>query len=120
MAPVRRPKLDVAGIRYSFDQERDLMQEKMRTILRIAAWNCHQDVCLGPFGTGPVFKNPVREVAEMWKELLFEESEFRGAFKNIIFAIDAKQPGSSKNSKSDLDVFNEVFDPSRIFQTNYR
>ena len=96
------------------------MQEKMRTILRIAAWNKHQDVCLGPFGTGPVFKNPVREVAEMWKELLFEESEFTGAFKNIIFAIDAKHSGSARSSKSDLDVFNEVFDPSRIFRTNVR
>lgn len=120
VAPVRRPKLDETGSRYSFDQERELMKDKMRTILRIAAqWN-HRDICLGAFGVGPIFRNPVREVAEMWKQLLFEESEFTGVFSNVVFAIECSTNGGSRSALSDLEVFQHVFDPSRIFATNYR
>ena len=121
VAPVRRPKLDETGTRYSFDQERELMKDKMRSILRIAAQWGHRDICLGAFGVGPIFRNPVREVAEMWKQLLFEESEFTGVFSNVVFAIETPPSGvSSKSGASDLEVFQYIFDPSRIFATAYR
>ena len=120
VAPVRRPKLDETGTRYSFDQERELMKDKMRSILRIAAQWGHRDICLGAFGVGPIFRNPVREVAEMWKQLLFEESEFTGVFANVVFAIETPSNMSSKSGPSDLEIFQYIFDPSRIFATTYR
>lgn len=120
VAPVRRPKLDETGTKYSFDQERELMKDKMRSILRIAAQWRHRDICLGAFGVGPIFRNPVREVAEMWKQLLFEDSEFTGVFSNVVFAIETPSNVSSKSGLSDLEVFQHIFDPSRIFATTYR
>lgn len=102
---------------YSFDEERELMKDKMRTILRIAAkWN-HKDICLNAFGVGSIFRNPARPVAEIWRQLLFQEEEFRGVFSNVVFAVDCSTNGASK---SDLDIFQYVFHPSQIFQTTYR
>ncbi|KAF2760685.1 hypothetical protein EJ05DRAFT_239834 [Pseudovirgaria hyperparasitica] len=120
VAPVRRPKLDESGSNYSFEQERDLMMEKMRTVLRLAAMYRHVDLCLGAFGCGPEFRNPVREVAKMWKTLLFEEAEFQGTFENIVFAIPSDQPGIPEGGIEELEVFKQVFNPSSIFHTIYR
>lgn len=121
VAPVRRPKLDETGTRYSFTQERDLMMEKMRSVLRIASYCGHKRICIGAFGVGPVFRNPVAEVASMWRTLLFSEAEFQGAFTDIVFAIDnSLSGGTSKSATSEADVFRTVFDPSNIVQTRYR
>lgn len=133
VAPVKRPKLDSSGKKYSFDQEKELMKEKIRTALRIAVYYNHPDICLGAFGCSPYFKNPVKEVALMWKEILFSEtSEFRGHFQNVVFAIEAhegvssnsssssKGKSSSKSSKSDLEVSREVFDPAKLFKAAYQ
>ncbi|KAI9707044.1 MAG: hypothetical protein M1836_000004 [Candelina mexicana] len=120
VAPVRRPKLDDSGTRYSFEQEKELMKEKMRTVLRIAAAWQHKDICLGPFGVGPGFRNPVAEVASMWRGILFSEKEFSGVFANVVFAIESSQTGNAKGSLTDYDVFKREFDPSNVFQTAYR
>ncbi|EON68913.1 hypothetical protein W97_08171 [Coniosporium apollinis CBS 100218] len=120
VAPVRRPKLDESGTQYSFVQEKGLMMEKMRTILRIAAYAGHKDICLGAFGVGPIFRNPVAEVARMWRILLFHEEEFKGVFSNVVFAIESNQPGNSKGGASDFEVFREEFSPSKIFPTTWR
>jgi hypothetical protein len=112
VAPVRRPKLDKTGTNYAFQEERAMMRERMQTILRIAAYYGHQDISLGSFGVGPGFRNPARRVAELWQELLFQEPEFQGLFKNVIFAFDTKRrKGGVDTSAADMDVFNEVFDP---------
>ncbi|KAI9723755.1 MAG: hypothetical protein M1812_001055 [Candelaria pacifica] len=120
VAPVRRPKLDDSGTRYSFEQEKELMKEKMRTVLRIAAAWQHKDICLGPFGVGPGFRNPVAEVATMWRGILFSEREFNGVFSNVVFAVESSQSGSAKGGLTDYDVFKREFDPSNVFQTAYR
>ncbi|KAK7521681.1 hypothetical protein IWX49DRAFT_511220 [Phyllosticta citricarpa] len=120
VAPVRRPKLDESGQRYSFEQERDLMLEKMRTVLRIAfAWG-HRNICLGAFGVGPIFRNPAAEVAKMWKMLLFQEKEFQGAFHNVVFAVETNQPGNTKGGPTEYEIFRREFDPSNVFRTAYR
>jgi hypothetical protein len=138
VAPVRRPKLDRAGTGYAFAEERAMMRERMQTILRLAAANGHRDLCVGAFGVGPACRNPPRQVAEIWRELLFEDDEFRGLFKNVIFAFDTRRgsssgggggagdrerAGSAGRGKGDgaggaegggaaeMDVFNQVFDP---------
>ncbi|KAF2201894.1 hypothetical protein GQ43DRAFT_18202 [Delitschia confertaspora ATCC 74209] len=120
VAPVRRPKLDETGTQYSFAQEKELMMEKMRAVLRIANYCGHTNICLGAFGVGPIFRNPAGEVSKMWRRLLFEEEEFRGVFTDVVFAIEGSAAGSSNGGLSDLDVFRQEFDPSNIFQTRYR
>ncbi|KAF3915166.1 hypothetical protein ABW20_dc0104615 [Dactylellina cionopaga] len=86
VAPVRRPKVDESGL-YSFPQERELQREKMRAILRMAAYQGINDICLSPFGCGS-YKNPVEEVCQIWKELLLARgSEFEGWFRNVVFAV---------------------------------
>lgn len=116
VAPVRRPKLDETGTKYSFAQEKELMKEKMRAVLRIASYCGHRTLVLGAFGLGPIFRNPAAEVARIWRKLLFEEEEFHGSFQDIVFAIDSSMVGPpSKGCLSDLDTFKREFDPSRIF-----
>ncbi|KAL9065906.1 MAG: hypothetical protein Q9157_007314 [Trypethelium eluteriae] len=117
VAPVKRPKLDRTNTEYSFDQERELMLEKMRVVLRIAQQWGHHDICLGAFGVGSTFRNPTRQVARMWKMLLFEDDEFRGIFANVVFAIQSKMPGDDREGAVELEIFKEEFSASNIFKT---
>ena len=96
------------------------MREKLRTVLRVAAWWKHKDICLGAFGIGPIFRNPAEEVAKMWRSLLFQDEEFQGVFENVVFAINSDQPGSSRGASADLEIFQREFDPANIFRTSYR
>ncbi|KAK6524585.1 hypothetical protein TWF281_011488 [Arthrobotrys megalospora] len=67
--------------------ERELQREKMRAVLRMAAYQGISDICLSPFGCGS-YKNPVDEVCQIWKELLLGRgSEFEGWFRNVLFAV---------------------------------
>lgn len=91
------------------------MLEKMRVVLRIAQKWGHQDICLGAFGVGSVFRNPTRQVARMWKGLLFEEEEFRGIFANVVFAIQSKMPGDDREGAVELEIFKEEFSASNVF-----
>ena len=120
VAPIRRPKVDESGSDYSFNQEKELMKEKMRTVLRIAANWQHKDLCLGAFGAGPGFRNPVHQLASMWRELLFVESEFQGMFTNVVFAIEKTSGASGQSESSDFEIFQQEFDASNVFKTAYR
>jgi len=120
VAPVRRPKLDESGTKYSFAQEKELMKEKMRSVLRIASYCGHRNVVLSAFGLGPIFRNPPAEVARMWRKLLFEEEEFHGAFQDIVFAIDCSMVcAPAKGSLSDVETFRREFDPAKIWPTKW-
>lgn len=121
VAPVRRPKLDESGTKYSFAAEKELMREKMRAVLRIASYCGHRNLVLGAFGLGPIFKNPATEVARMWRTLLFEDEEFFGVFQDVVFAIDSTMVGPpAKGHMSDVEVFRREFDPSSIFPVRYQ
>ena len=96
------------------------MKEKMRTVLRIAAASQHPDLCMGAFGAGPGFRNPVAQVASMWRDILFSEEEFQGVFANIVFAIESSAGSSPKGSSNDLEIFEKEFHPSNIVKTAYR
>ncbi|KAF2459564.1 hypothetical protein BDY21DRAFT_282318 [Lineolata rhizophorae] len=113
VSPVHRPKIDEATQKYAFDMERDLMLLKMKTVLRIAAYYHHRRICLGPFGSGPVFGNPVSEIASLWKHLLFEEEEFRGVFNDVVFAIKSDQPGYAADEE--FRIFKSQFKADSIF-----
>ena len=120
VAPVRRPKLDESGRDYSFDQEKELMKEKIRSVLRIAVNYNHRDLCLGAFGAGSGFRNPVQQLAAMWRDILFSEEEFQGAFTNIVFAIEHSCGSSTAQKRSDFEIFEQEFEPSNVFKTAYR
>lgn len=92
----------------------------MKAILRIAAAKGHSDLCMGAFGVGYCFRNPAGQVARMWREILFGDEEFKGAFSNIVFAIESATSGSSKDGTTDLEVFRTEFDPSNIIKTSFR
>ncbi|KAL8959315.1 MAG: hypothetical protein Q9193_003804 [Seirophora villosa] len=119
VAPVKRPKLDESGREYSFEQEKGMMMNKMRSVLRIAAYHRHYNLCMGAFGVGPSFRNPAAQIASMWRTLLFEEDEFRGIFSKVVFAIESAGDGTASSATSDHDVFKKEFDPSNIVKTSY-
>jgi len=64
--------------KYSFDDERQLMEEKIRTALRIAVYYKHPDIYVGAYGCSLIFRNPTREIATMFQDILFLEDEFKG------------------------------------------
>lgn len=113
VAPIQRPKLDAPGQAYLFPQEKELMKEKIRIVLRIAAAWGHRDLCVGAFGAGPSFRNPVCELARMWKDVLFSEPEFKGAFCNIVFAIESE-------ASPEFEAFKLELDPSNVCKTTFR
>jgi hypothetical protein len=135
VCPVKRPKLDSSGKKYSFKQEKELMRDKICTALRIAVYYGYPNLCIGSFGLGPGFRNPPEEVATMWKDAFLKDSEFVGHFHDVVFAFEPEcatsSSGSSKTSASksaskssssksassssrDIDIFRDVFNPSKI------
>lgn len=108
IAALRRPKVvDVptldGGQRKGFANKDDelLTRKKMRLALRMAASNGHDCLVLGALGCG-VFRNPVEDIAEAWKEVL-GESEFEGGWwREVWFAVlDGGDAGN-------FDVFEKV------------
>lgn len=93
IAALRRPKVvDVptpgGGQRKGFANREDalLTRKKMRLALRMAASRGHDCLVLGALGCG-VFRNPVEDVAEAWKEVL-GENEFEGGWwREVWFAV---------------------------------
>ena len=113
VAPVRGPRLKGGGTIYSFFEEQEHMKRKMRTVLRIAAYYNHKSLVIGAFGLGHNFRNPAREVAIMWRGLLYQEEEFRGVFQDV----PAGPPANAKDS--DFAIFKDELSASKIFPTQY-
>ncbi|KAJ5983442.1 hypothetical protein N7481_005541 [Penicillium waksmanii] len=91
MAAEHGPTLNRARDDYANASSRELMKNKMRLILRVAANSYHRRLVLGAIGCG-VFGHPSKRVAELWLDVLSEE-EFGGWFETIMFAVwDPKPP----------------------------
>lgn len=105
VAAIRGPAVekDIGGIeRYERAGDRDIMKEKMRVVLRVAAVKGHRVLVLGALGCG-AFANPKGEVVECWKEV-FSESEFHGGWwERIVFAV--MEPGGTKDGGGNYGVF---------------
>ncbi|KAF4122353.1 Uncharacterized protein GMORB2_7345 [Geosmithia morbida] len=86
---------------YANYKDRDLTVDKMRLCLRMAASHGHTQLVLGALGCG-AFRNPPREIAECWLEVL-TELEFQGGWwDQVWFAVyDAKNEGN-------FELFEEV------------
>ena len=83
-------------------EEVTFMEDKVRSILRIALRNGQTTLVLGALGCG-AFHNPPKHVAEIFKAVLAED-EFDGVFKAIYFAII-----DDHNSNGNLAAFQKVF-----------
>lgn len=97
VAAVQDPELTKGSARpkYRFAADRDLMKSKMRSVLRMAAFNRHRQLVLGALGCG-VFGNPNNEVADCWMEVL-QENEFQGWWDTIVFAVLDNMTGPTSN-----------------------
>ena len=63
-----------------------------------------------PLGCG-AFKNPPLGQAKLWRKILFQDSEFDGKFKKIIFAIfDDHNTGKQHNPFGNYLPFIQTFD----------
>jgi len=139
VCPVKRPKLNGSGKKYSFQDEKELMKDKLRTALRIAVYYGYPNICIGTFGLGSGFGNPPEEVAIMWRDLFLKDPEFVGHFNDVVFAFEppegplgasssssssskssSKHSSSSSSSRSSvssaLDIFKHAFKPSVIHE----
>ncbi|KAI9808643.1 MAG: hypothetical protein M1825_003794 [Sarcosagium campestre] len=84
--------------------DRELMKEKCRLLLRVAAANEHRRLVLGALGCGGL-GHPARGAAEVWKDV-FRETEFKGGWwAEIVFAVYC-HPSRSHN----FDVFHKFLD----------
>jgi len=65
------------------------MRAKIVAALRVAVYYGHENLCIGTFGLGPGFRNPTEEVAILWRDALLFDEEFKGRFRDIVFAFEA-------------------------------
>ncbi|GAB1203964.1 hypothetical protein APSETT445_002609 [Aspergillus pseudonomiae] len=109
MAALRRPDVirNTKPPRYKHIADRAVTKDKMRVILRIAAYNKHRKLVLGAFGCG-AFDNPKEEVANCWAEVL-QEPEFQGWWESIVSTID---DSITQNLNALFTPSREGFDPS--------
>ncbi|KAK9789616.1 hypothetical protein SCARD494_08887 [Seiridium cardinale] len=94
VAGIRQPMLSGDKQAFGLRGDRDLTKDKMRLVLRVAARERHEILVLGAIGCG-AFKNPPRDVAKCWSEVL-QEDEFKGGWwREIWFAVfDARNEGN--------------------------
>ncbi|KAJ5815000.1 hypothetical protein N7474_006777 [Penicillium riverlandense] len=109
MAATDGPAITVADDgqeKYLNTLDRDVMKDKMRLILRVAGHSGHRTLVLGAFGCG-VFRNPKHDVAHCWAEVL-KESEFKGWWEVIVFAILEKKAESVDGADLTLQIFRSI------------
>lgn len=87
---IRRPEKTQKG-GYKHDADRRLMRSKIRMTLQTAAYHGLDVLVLGAHGLG-VFRNPKRDVASMFADLL--AGEFKGTFVHVSFAILEPENGN--------------------------
>lgn len=82
--------LEESSEMYADADDRLLMAEKMRVVLRTAIRNRHRQIVLGALGCG-AFQNPPKEVSQLWADVL-QEPEFSGGWwEDVIFAVLSDQ-----------------------------
>ncbi|RGP78097.1 hypothetical protein FLONG3_3775 [Fusarium longipes] len=86
---------------FAKQSDRELTKRKMRLCLRIAAHRKHKLLVLGALGCG-AFRNPPREIARCWLEVL-KETEFQGGWwEEVWFAV------FDKRREGNLEIFEEM------------
>ena len=86
-----------------------MVENTIRTILRMAYTNGQRRLVLGALGCG-AFNHPPKHMAQVFKKVL-HEPEFNGIFKEVHFAI-FDDHNAKRKGVSNVDAFTEVFKPS--------
>lgn len=70
-----------------------MVKDKIRGALRICAFRGHETVVIsGDWGLGNGHRNPPRELAEVWREVLLYDPDLRGRIREVAFVFeDASQ-----------------------------
>lgn len=90
-----------ANARYMSDT-----REKLRQTLRQCALKGYNTLVLGAFGCG-AFHNPPRLIAELYEEL-FNDPEFKGLFKKVVFAVLEAVPSDKANGEQFTALCNRL------------
>ncbi len=77
-----------------------VMKRRIKKVLAIAAVNKHNTLVLGAWGCG-VFQNDPQDIARYFREIL--DTDFKGCFKKIVFAIYAKNERFIKPFREDFE-----------------
>lgn len=89
-----------------------ILKNKIKNIIQIAVKYNHKTIIFGALGCG-AWKNPVKHVAEIFKEVL---QEYDGIVLNYYFAIMTTTNNNyivktySQETKKTIDIFKEVFE----------
>lgn len=86
------------------DDDAELVQNKIKRILDIAADNHHNTLILGAWGCG-VFRNDPTTIAETFCKYL--KNEFNGVFENVIFAIPGKNSQNYQLFEAVIESLNQ-------------
>ncbi|OLN90014.1 hypothetical protein CCHL11_07203 [Colletotrichum chlorophyti] len=90
------------GRKYSFTEERELVRNKMRAALRICVYHGYNHVVIGDFGLGNGYRNPPKELAELWREVFLYDPELRGQFLAVMFAFEDDRQCTAKCILDDI------------------
>lgn len=77
------------------------LKMKIETIIQTAIIKQHDTIILGALGCG-AWRNPIKHVAEIFKEVL---DDYDGTINNFLFAILS----TSRSNSSTVDIFKTVF-----------
>lgn len=100
--PERWPKLNQNGTKYSFQEERELVKNKLRAALTICAWHSISSVVIGDFGLGNGYRNPPQELAELWREVLLYDPVLRGRIQTVAFVFEDHSQSTAKLILDDI------------------
>jgi len=103
VAAPRIPDLTADRLKLAHKSDLEDFRGKIRLVYRMAAHNGQHAIILGAMGCG-AYGCPPRQVAEEMKSILLED-EFKGWFKEIVFAVYSNNGIGEKNN----NIFTEVF-----------
>ena len=104
--PVDRIQVDtpngtVDRVVFARPSDREMTKTKMRLCLRMAARRDHGLLVLGALGCG-AFRNPPKEVAHCWLEVLREDEFTGGWWEEVWFAV------FDRRNEGNFEVFEEI------------
>ena len=85
--------------RHDVSNPQEIMEERIRKIITLAAWKKNDVLILGAFGCG-VFKNNVNDICDIFAKILIEEG-MKNYFKKVYLPV-LTQGYTYKTLKSDL------------------
>ncbi|KAJ5637852.1 hypothetical protein N7490_007731 [Penicillium lividum] len=106
VAALRCPRLTEDKRYFAHPGDIRVVKDKMRQALRVLVKNDITHGVLGALGCG-AFKNPTRETARIYKEVL-NEPEWKGAFEELVFAV-LDTDSNPRRGEGNHSIFKNVF-----------